>query len=235
MSSNISALTFAACIACTGATAATFDFEADATAFWNVGPSGDRYEGTFDQVYDPASARSIAAGTDGGNSVDGITVTASAMNANGVADPFMDSGQAGLGVCSFGFDSGISECSSNGGSNTGDDNLVDPEVLTLDFSLRVLLDGLKIRDAGHNLITSQADAIEINGDFYDTDASGQVILTGLGAATSFIFTSNGTGPGDEIYLSVLDASLSKVPLPAAGFLLLGALGGLGAMARRRKA
>lgn len=94
---------------------------------------------------------------------------------------------------------------------------------------------MKIRDAGHNLITSQADAIEINGDFYDTDASGQVILTGLGAATSFIFTSNGTGPGDEIYLSVLDASLSKVPLPAAGFLLLGALGGLGAMARRRKA
>ena len=139
MISNISALTFAACIACTDATAATFDFEADATAFWNVGPSGDRYEGTFDQVYDPASARSIAAGTNGGNSVDGITVTASAMNANGVADPFMDSGQAGLGVCSNGFQtSGISQCSSNGGSNTGDDNLVDPEVLTLDFSLRSL-------------------------------------------------------------------------------------------------
>ena len=48
--------------------------------------------------------------------------------------------------------------------------------------------------------------------------------------TVFSFTSTQEFP--EIYLSVLD--INEVPVPAAGFLLLGGLGGLAAMKRRKK-
>ena len=230
---NISALAFAACIACTGATAATFDFEADADAFYGANTGSSKYEGTFDQVYSLTNVRAIAAGTNGGNKVDGITVTATATNGNDAADPFMDSDDAGLGVCSSGLQQGsvISDCSSNGGGHTGDDNLLFAELLELYFGgKRVAIDGLQIRDSGHNLINNQVDAITINNKVFGTDSNGQVNLAGLMAADTYTFTS--AASGKEIYLSVLE--VSQVPLPAAGFLLLGALGGLGAVARRRK-
>ncbi|MFD3190917.1 PEP-CTERM sorting domain-containing protein [Sedimentitalea sp. HM32M-2] len=245
MLKKLTATAFAACLAGTTAGAATFDFGADANAFWFANASDSRYEGTFDQVYGistvDGNSTATAAGTLGGNSKDGITVTASATKATGAAaDPFMDSRGpfAGLGVCSSGLigsgaDAGKSQCSSRIGSNPGDDNLVSPEELKLSFNLGVELTGLQIRDADHNLISNTTDAILINGVAYDTGANGQVILTGLGAGGSFLFTSNGTSPGKEIYLSVLSVT-AQVPVPASLPLLVGGLGLMGWAARRRK-
>ena len=235
MIKTLTAAAFTITMACTGASAATFDFAADADAFWGASVANSNpYEGTFDQVYGISSidleARADEAGTNGGNSVDGITVTASA----GLADPFMDSNLAGLGVCSSGFQvlSGVSECSSGGGSNPGDDNLVTPEILTLSFTQTVSLDGLQIRDANHDLISNTIGAISINGDLYNTGDFGQVLLSALGVGAAFSFTSNGILPGDELYLSVLN--VSAVPVPAALPLFLSGLGLMGWVARRRK-
>jgi hypothetical protein len=176
------------------------------------------------------------AGTLGGDIMDGITVTAIASGAGlELAHPFMDSRgpYAGLGVSSRGLQtSGRSECSGNGGSNTGDDNLLFTELLGPYFDGKnVAIDGLQIRDANHDFISNEDDAITISGEVFETGSNGQVNLAGLMAADTYTFTS--AASGKEIYLSVLE--VSQVPLPAAGFLLLGALGGLGAMARRRKA
>lgn len=219
--------------------AATFDFAADAETF----QTNHSFEGTFDQVYNDEDSSLY-----GGNTVDGITVQASAYDAgtqDGL-DPFMDSISnrkvAGLGVCSNGFTDTeadgfglISDCSTGYGDYTGDDNLLFPEILELTFSggnggLIYSIDSLLIRDADHNKITDE-DAIIINGiTFASVDGYVQG-LSALASDTMFFFTSTKEFP--EIYLSVLN--VSEVPVPAAGFLLLGGLGGLAAMKRRKKA
>ncbi len=180
----------------------------------------------------------VYAMTNGGNMdvPSGITVSASATKGPDlIADPFMDSDIAGLGVCSGGSfltgAIGVSQCSTGYGGPTHDDNLLSPEMLTLTFNKAVKLLGLQIRDKDHKLISGLVGAILIGGNAYDTGANGQVQLSALGAGSSFTFTSNGTA-GKELYLSVLE--VTAVPLPAAGFLLLGSLGGLGFMARRKR-
>lgn len=133
--------------------------------------------------------------------MDGITVTASASGAGfELAHPFMDSRgpYAGLGVCSRGFQtSGRSEYSGNGGSNAGDDNLLFTELLGPYFDGKnVAIDGLQIRDANHDFISNEDDAITINGEMFGTGSNGQVNLAGLLVADTYTFTS--VGCGEEI-------------------------------------
>ncbi|WP_300036022.1 PEP-CTERM sorting domain-containing protein [uncultured Roseobacter sp.] len=212
--------------------AATFDFDADATAFFNSSVDnvgGKKFEGTFDQVYGD-SARAVDAGTSGKDTSMGITVAASSLTGT---HPFMDARNAGLGVCSSGtFGAGISQCSSNVGTTPGDDNLVSPEELTLSFSTSVKLTALQIRDAGHNLISNVVGALLIDGVAFDTGDNGMVILDALGSSRDFDFTSIGSAKGQEIYLSV--ASVEAVPVPASLPLLAGGMGLMGWYARRRK-
>ena len=247
----IAALSFAL----TGvASAATWTFGLDAEAFQTE--SG--FEGTFDQVYlqDPNSTNSLF----GENVQDGITLTASAYNLNTGAEytPFMDSISgdiAGLGVCSTGFDTntrtvwgGESQCSTqyNGSltKDTGDDNLVSPEVLVLNFSEVVSITDLVVRDANHNLVSGSL-FISTDATFNDPGdifsfTSGEVQgLTGLFASNVFYFTSNGTSSGQEIYLETLTATSREpgpnpVPLPAAAWLFGSALIGAGIVGRRKK-
>jgi hypothetical protein len=69
---------------------------------------------------------------------------------------------------------------------------------------------------------------------YNAGAStlGSTSLSFTGSSISFNFASQGAGTA---VFDINSSSVSAVPLPAAGFLLLGALGGLGAMRRRKKA
>lgn len=263
MLKNTCAAVIVAVLTASGATAATWTFGADAEAFDNkanqnnAGNGELAIEGTFDQVYrDPDSPLF------GAHIQDNIRLTASATNNGLSADPFMDSKSggkiAGLGVCSTGFDTSISnnyggesQCSThyhtNGGTLTkkaGDDNLVDPEVLKLFFSdiggnpLFVTIDELLIRDAKHNPVDtaiwiSSDPTFDGPGDFYNV-AGGKVQgLNNLAASTMFWFTSAGTNAGDEVYLETLTAT--AVPVPAALPLMLAGLGGLGWIGRRRKA
>lgn len=245
---TIMAATFVAAMTAGAATAASWDFNNDATAFRNA----NGFEGTFDQVYP------------GGATRDGITLTAAAYidaNNDGVADdtngveitPFLDAGNAGLGVCSTGFDDTVSEGGFNGQSrcstgysqvpgatnpaDPGDDNLVAPEVLKLTSSSLIAFDSIQIRNHAHQAVAGSV-LISLDGTFnaatdtYLLDANGFVIgLNALGPSQMFWFTSAGTNP--EVYLSLMTAT--QVPIPAAGLLLLGGLGGLAAMKRRKKA
>lgn len=169
-----SIVTAAALVCVIGASdvsAATWTFGADAEAFDNkanqdaAGNGQLAIEGTFDQVYLDSDSPLF-----GQNQQDGITLTASATKDGLSADPFMDSKSggriAGLGVCSTGFDTSItnkyggeSQCSThyttNGGQLTkqaGDDNLVFPEVLKLTFDHTVALKDLIVRNGKHYLV-----------------------------------------------------------------------------------
>jgi hypothetical protein len=234
----------------TGANAATatWDFEADATAFRN----SDNFEGTFDQVYGGTAAPALS-------TINGISLGASAYldaDNNGVADAttktittFMDAGNAGLGVCKTGFDvtarpgyGGESRCStqySGSPKNTGDDNLVYPEVLKLTFDTTVSLLDLVVRNGSHNLVSGNI-LISLDGTFdmvadrFSLNGSGEADLSALGASKMFWFTSYNEGnvARPEIYLDTL--TVSTVPVPAALPLLLAGLGGFGWIGRRRK-
>lgn len=225
------------------ASAATWNFEADATSYRN----SNQKEGTFDQVYPGTSATR-----------DGISLSAAGYidaDNDGVPDdtgdtaitPFMDAGNAGLGVCKTGFDVSVDESQCSTGYNQtdgtgtyapGDDNLVSPEVLKLTFGHEVLFESLKIRNGGHKLVDGWV-LISLDGTFDNTTdkytlSSGMVDLTGLGSSDMFWFTSYNEGnvARPEVYLDTLTAS--KVPVPAALPMLLAGVGGLGFIARRRR-
>ena len=245
--------------------AASFTFGADAEAFDN--PSNQNsangneiaIEGTFDQVYNDESSPLF-----GENVKDGIMVqaTATTTDSNGQvvdADPFMDSFSsskpAGLGVCSTGFDGAVSniydgesQCSSHYSGDltkdSGDDNLVDPEVLKLSFleeftfdPLMVVLNELFIRDANHEKVDTQI-LISDDGTFNPLEDTYEVLAGvvqglgdfNLGPSTMYWFTS--VDQQQEIYLETL--VVSEVPLPAGLTLMLAGMGAFGVMARRRK-
>jgi len=213
------------------AATASYDFAAMADAY--AGGHGGQ-EGSWDQV------------TGGSVTDNGITLVAKGAYTGGEAHAFLDSKDSGrpggLGVCHSGFNgSGLSECSSHGGSNTSDDNVTLGETLTLLFDKAVFLADMVLRDAHHFLF--DGDVI-INGSTYSVTA-GMInpwVLKSIGTLDTFVFDYvEGSTPDAEFYITSLtvddnpDNNPPPVPLPAGGFLLLGGLGVLGAMKRKRKA
>lgn len=238
--------------AANSASAATWNFQTDADAF----KSAKSFEGTFDQVYSGAGL--------GSSTRDGITLSASATNTS-ITDtsilitPFLDGGNAGLGVCSTGFDASVTESGFDGQSrcstgynhvpgNTapyapGDDNLVAPEILKLTFGKNVSITDLFVRNGGHGLGNGSL-FISTTGSTFDAAdeysmSSGIVNLDGLASSSMFWFTSTDNA-NPEIYLSTMTVEedpttrTNPVPVPAALPLMLVGVGGLGFMARRKR-
>jgi hypothetical protein len=246
----------------TAASAATFTFGADAIEFQTSQGFEGTFDQVYNM--DDGDNPTFGDNTQDGITVNATASIHPPNDDQLTADPFMDSlsgnKPAGLGVCSTGFDvlgtdgdsgdyGGISRCStqySGSPKDAGDDNLLFPEILTLTFSKDVWLQDLMIRDADHNLVTGSIlvgsdalDPIELEGGGFHPGLVELDVIAGVvqdtyaaGFSSLFYFTSAGGRPGDEIYLEVLTAD---VPLPAAGWLLLGGLGGLAAMKRRKKA
>ena len=149
--------------------------------------------------------------------VDGIGVRASGNNISGPAHAYIDSGNAGLGVCSS-----VSCVSGVPGADPTDDNLNRAEeALTLDFDQIVRITGISIQNAIHEPANGEFEfhgqTFSVMNGLVDPDAL-ELILPAASFTQRFI------PGGTEIYVSSVSAS--AIPLPA-GLLLLGT--GLGAL------
>jgi hypothetical protein len=237
----ILAAALATAVSATSASAATatFDFSAIADNFWDYTDGvGTAYEGTFDQV----KASPVGAAF--------ITPYVKLLNAIGsyngdLADAFFDHKSnkkpGGLGVChsGFGFRPGISNCSSpdlkDSPVETEDDNITLGESLQLIFNKSVSLVDLLIYDADH--LKANGEMLIDGVEYAVIDGVVQTDLALLGEKKTFDFAYF-DGPdtdrtATQIYLSSL--TVAPVPVPAAGLLLLTALGGLAAARRRKSA
>ncbi len=219
MMKSIKMLSLAAVIGISGtfaAQAATFDFETLAQG----------NEGTWDaKVGAP------------GLTVDGVTVKATADVAGGAeAWAYLDSGTAGLGVCSVGILNGA--CDPSNDDNVGVSGDGGPiEHLFLEFSEKMSLFSLVLRDANHLLFNGGDEILITNlttgfSDFFAVGGS-DLLDWGFGTDWQFEVATGDGHPSKEFYIS--SVTVSPVPLPAGGLMLLAALGGLTAARRRRKA
>lgn len=153
--------------------------------------------------------------------LDGLTVTAT-TNARYVHADARPAPAAGLGPC------GIKSC-----HGSSEDGFGPGETLTLTFSERVNLNGLFLRQSPPTK-PHRPDHQPAQGTF-TLDGAERTVVDGtvagfLGQGESFTFAHGGSAPSDYYLTSV---EVSAVPVPAAGALLAGALGGLAWMRRRR--
>jgi len=171
----------------------------------------------------------------------GVTITSSS---NAYLDDLSGGKPAGLGFCSTGLTSG-NQC-----VDAGDDNVTSGESVTLTFSQGILgLSNFVFYDGDHNAISSTAtlgwggtDSFPGFPNFSGTstfaDLETEVADFVVPPLLSFTLAyDTGSTTASEFYLGSVDVEYlpAAVPLPASILLMFGAVGGLGALRRRKKA
>ena len=151
--------------------------------------------------------------------VDGLTLTATGRTAASGAFAYLDSGNAGLGVCKA--LNGNNQC-----APSSDDNVTVNEILDLHFDKLAKIDFNQgvFRDAGHDIINPNIE-ISVDGSSFST-----LNLDSMQQGTDFEFRT--LNSANQFYISVLSADAVSVPTP--GTLVLFALGLVGLSVARRK-
>ncbi len=244
-----------------GAAAATFGFADLATgaggagkneAFWINNSSTGNGGGAFDDPSNTWTVDGIGVSAFGntyaGGSGDPTTGAANFAYLDGPSG----SRPGGLGVCaSEPIDATTGEVSATAGecNNSADDNtgLINDgqngatamEYVTLTFTTSVGLTDLILRGDNHNVLADGSKIGISQGVFTGVLMDfvvGTTKLVNLGASDTWTFAK--ISGGDNFYIDTATVgartSAPPIPVPAAGFLLVGALGGLGLMRRRRK-
>jgi len=194
---------------------------------------------TFDfaAIADGDASYGVAAGERGASSFtfskDGISVTATGYSST---DPtqaysaYLDSGNAGLGVCQV-LTSG-KQC-----SPSSDDNVTYLESLKLVFDQVVTIDLTTFVNGDHYNNFTGNFVLQIDGGAATTIALTHLFDTSL-TGTEFIFSNPNSGGGSTVsndkqfYINSL--SVQAVPVPAAAWLFASGLLGLAGAARRRR-
>ena len=146
-----------------------------------------------------------------------------------VANPYLDAGNAGLGVCKV--LTGGDQC-----NPASDDNVQSGEALILQFDQTVTLGLVDFQNGQHGNSFSAEEGLVLevflNGvrTLYEYALMDMIDFDLRGDAFTFFNTFTGTASGEQFYISALNA---EVPVPAALFLFAPAL--LGFLGLRRKA
>jgi hypothetical protein len=166
--------------------------------------------------------RAVADGTT--INFDGLNVTFSADNGFAYFDDVDQGRPAGLGVCP-------TFTTSCGGEDNISTDMGMSEAATLSFDGPVSLSDLEFRDALHFVLDGDKTLLIDGMQYTFGEASGATFL-GIDMIT---FAYGGDSPAEFYVRGATGTPTNVIPLPASALLLLGALGGLGVVGRRRKA
>ncbi len=190
----------------------------------------------FAAIADGDGSYGVAAGESGASSFvftkDGLSVTATGFNAtdsNMSYFAYLDSGNAGLGVCQA--------LSGTQCAIASDDNVTYNESLKLVFSQEVDIVSTLFRNGSHG--TSFNGMFGLSVDGVESTETLVANYTNVLTGTEFIFTNPNSLEGNrkQFYISALDvvtSSPAPVPVPAAVWLFGTGFVGLVGMAKRRK-